>query len=108
MNEKHSFLELPVSAGVSLGVFEVFSGLSATHSFGYRNELETMEGFSSSQPSLRFGWHSGLGVNFGHVLVDVRYQQEFSNYGQDRYINGQELLLKNSPGRFLATAAFRI
>lgn len=108
MNEKRAFLELPVSAGVSLGIIEVFTGFSLTHDFGYKNELEHMPGYSTSLPALRAGWHSGIGVNFGHVLVDLRYQQEFGNYGQDRFINGQELLLKNAPGRLVATAGFRI
>ncbi len=108
MNEKRSFLELPISAGVSLGPIDVFSGFSVARDFGFRNELDQMEGYSTSRNALRAGWHSGIGVNFGHVLVDIRYQQEFRNYGQGQFINGQELLLKNSPGRFLMTAGFRI
>ncbi len=108
MNEKRSFLELPVSAGVSLGVIEVFSGFSVTHDFGFKNELEQIEGYSTTRNALRAGWHSGIGVHVGHVSMDVRYQQEFGNYGDGRYINGQELLLRNTPGRLLITAGFHI
>lgn len=107
-NEKRAFLEIPVSAGVSLGMIDVFSGLSVAHDFGFKNELETIEGYTSSLPAMRWGWHTGVGVNFGHILIDIRYQQEFGNYGEDRYINGQELLLKSAPARVIATAAYRI
>jgi len=108
MNARRSFFELPISAGVSLGMIEVFSGFSVAHDFGFKNELEQMEGYRTSTPALRAGWHSGIGVNFGHVLIDLRYQQEFRNYGEGQFIHGQELLLKNAPGRFLMTAGFRI
>ena len=108
MDEKRSYLELPLSLGVSLGMVEIFSGFNASYDLSRQNELENMEGFSSTIPAMHFGWHSGLGLNLGHVLLDVRYQQEFGNYGQGRYINGQELLLKNAPGRFIVTAGYRI
>ena len=108
MDEKRTFLELPVSLGVSLGVIEVFSGFNTSYDLNNTNELEHMEGFKSSIPAMHYGWHSGIGLNFGDILFDVRYQQEFGNYGQDRYVNGQELLLRNAPGRFLVTAGYRM
>jgi hypothetical protein len=108
MDEKRSFLELPVSAGVSIGFVDIFSGFSVARDFGFRNELESTEGYTTSRNALRAGWHSGIGVNFGQILFDIRYHQEFRNYGQGQFINGQELLLKNAPGRLLMTAAFRI
>lgn len=108
LDEKRSFIELPVSAGISLGMFEIFSGFSAAHDFNIRSELDQIVGYSADLPVLRFGWHTGAGVNLGRVLLDVRYLQEFRNYGQDRYIDGQELLLKNAPARVVLSAGFRI
>lgn len=108
LDERRSYFELPVSAGVTLGNFEIFSGFSAAHDFSIRSDLNQVNGYSEELPALRFGWHTGAGINIGQILLDVRYQQEFRNYGQDRFIDGQELLLRNTPARMVVTAGFRI
>ena len=105
--EKKSFLDIPLSAGVKLGVIEIFSGFSITKDLTMASELSTIDGFQMSMSQAHLGWHSGIGVNFGHVLMDIRYQQQFNNYGQGQFINQQELVLKNAPTRVLITAGFR-
>jgi hypothetical protein len=106
--EKQSYLELPVSIGASIGIVDVFSGLSATKKLSYHSELSVMPGFVEDMPTLSYGWHMGAGVNLGHILLDIRYSQQFGSYGQGRFINGQELLLKNAEGRLVVSAGLRI
>ncbi len=105
---RRDMLELPVSAGVKLGIVEIFSGFFLDADLHVKNDLAQMAGFVSSAPAVRAGWHSGIGVNLGNVLFDVRYQQEFSNYGQGYYFNGQELLLHNAPGRLIMTIGYTL
>jgi len=104
---KKSFIDMPVTVGAKLGLFEIFSGFIMSKDLTTENEMNRVDGYSESLPALRFGWHVGAGVALGPVLIDVRYQQEFSNYGTGQFINGQELRLFNLPDRFSATAAFR-
>jgi hypothetical protein len=106
--EKNSYLELPVTAGVKLGIIEVFSGFTAARDLSIRGETFDIDGYTKDVPALRFAWHSGIGVNLGHVLVDMRYQQQFGNYGKGRYLNGEELLLHNAPGRLVFSLGYRI
>jgi hypothetical protein len=108
LSEKRSYLDLPVSIGVSLGAIEVFSGFTLSYDLGYNSALKEVANFRSSIPSMHYGWHSGVGVNLGHILVDIRYAQQFGNYGEGHYINDKELLLKNSPGRIVASVGYRI
>jgi hypothetical protein len=106
--EKNSYLELPVTAGVKLGFVEIFSGFTAARDLSVRGETLAIDGYTKDVPALRFAWHSGVGVNFGHVLVDMRYQQQFGNYGKNRFLNGEELLLHNAPGRLVFSLGYRI
>jgi hypothetical protein len=105
--EKKSFLDIPLSAGVKLGVLEVFSGFNITKDLTMATELSTVEGYQTTMPQVHMGWHSGVGVNLGRVLFDIRYKQQFNNYGQGQFINNQELILRNAPGRVMVSAAFR-
>ena len=100
------YLELPVTAGVKLGIVEIFSGLYLDGRIHGQNDLTQIDGYRDDSAWLKGGWLSGIGVNLDPVLVDIRYQQLFTNYGKDQYLNGQELLLKNAPARMTVSAAF--
>ncbi len=108
VNEKRTYLDIPLSIGVSLGMVEVFSGFSMSCDLGYKSALEDVESYRTSIPSIHYGWHSGIGLNLGNVLLDVRYAQQFGNYGQGRYINDSEILLRNSPGHVVVSLGYRI
>ncbi len=97
MSESCKSIELPLSAGVSLGRIQIKSGLSVRYEFGQSSTLAQMPGFERKMQSTMFGWHSGIGINFGKVSAELNYHQDFGNYGQGIYVNDQELLLKNSP-----------
>jgi hypothetical protein len=100
MKETCKAIDFPLSAGVKLGVVEVRSGFSLRYEFAQSSTLSQMQGFKSKIDNTVFGWHSGLGLNFGRISAELRYHQDFANYGQGIFVNDQELLLKNAPARF--------
>lgn len=108
ITEQRTYLDVPVSAGVDLGLVDVFSGFYLSHTLHNNSGLDAINGYSENPSLFSAGWHTGLGVNLGWVTFDVRYQQAFSNYGAHRFVNGQELILRNAPGRVIAMVGFRI
>lgn len=107
-NERIQVIELPLSIGVTLGMVEIFSGFSGTRLVSQKTELLGIEGFSSSTGKYRLGWHSGIGLNFSHFLIDLRYAQSFYNYGQGISVNGLDLNLKNARARVTLNLAVRV
>ena len=99
-------VELPLTAGVKLGMFQVFSGFFMDANIQLKNDLSQVEGYTSKAPVLQPGWLSGVGINLGNVQFDVRYQQEFNNYGKGTYLNGEELLMHNAPGHMVMTLGY--
>lgn len=97
MEESCKSIEVPLSAGVKLGYFQIKSGFTARYEFGHASSLSEMGDLSREMQSTVFGWHSGIGINLGKVSAELQYQQDFANYGQGIFVNGQELLLRNSP-----------
>jgi hypothetical protein len=99
MEESCKSIDFPLSAGVYLGPVQITSGLSARYEFGQTSSLTQMAGLEREIQSTVFGWHGGVGVNVGKISAELSYHQDFGNYGQGIYVNGQELLLKNSPAQ---------
>jgi hypothetical protein len=106
--ERRSFLDVPVSAGVQLGIVDIFSGFTLTRQLTMKSQLHHISGYDSQLPVWSAGWHLGIGISAQHLTFDIRYQQTFENYGQNRYINGQELMLHNAPGRLVMLVGFRL
>lgn len=106
--EKRQFIDIPVSAGVKLGIVDIFSGFTFTRDLSMDSELYHVAGYEDNIPAWSAGWHSGIGVRVQQLTFDIRYQQTFANYGQNRYINGQELTLYNAPGRLVVVVGFRL
>ena len=99
MDESCKSIELPISLGVKIGHFEVTSGLSGRYEFGQKSSLTEMPNSRREVNELTFGFHGSVGLSFGKVFAQLRYQQEFMNYGQGIFVNDQELLLRNSPSQ---------
>ena len=108
MEESCKSIEVPLSAGVTLGRFEIISGFNARYEFGQSSSFSQIEGFNRKMQSAVFGWHSGVGITLGKVSAELRYQQDFANYGQGIFVNNQELLLRNAPShlRFIVGVWF--
>lgn len=101
------YLELPVSAGFKLGMFEISSGLSISKNLKVDNQFEDFAGYTTLPSRLTWGWHAGLGVNLQLVLLELRYQRDFTNYGDNQFINGHELTIPNQVDRLSAMIDFR-
>jgi len=99
MEESCKSIYLPLSAGVTLGLVEITSGFSMRYEFDQASTLSQMHHFSREIDNTVFGWHSGIGINLGRVSAELRYQQDFANYGQGIFVNDQELLLRNAPSQ---------
>lgn len=104
---KRDYVELPISAGVKLGRVEISSGFSVSKDLKVQNEFEEFNGYTASPSGTTLGWHAGLGLNFQLVILELRYHRDFSNYGDNQFINGQELSLHCPVDRFSAMATFR-
>lgn len=108
MQESCRTIEIPVTAGVTLGRFEVMSGFSARYEFDRNSNLSAMKGYTGNPQEITYGWHGGAGIHFGRISAEIRYLQDFANLGQGIHVNGNELLLRNAPSqvRFMVSLWF--
>jgi hypothetical protein len=104
--KKHT-LQVPLTAGVKFRWFEMYSGLDVFTSLKTKNDLTQLKGYSESASSWTMGWHAGVGINAGIILVQLRFQQQLCNYGTGLFIHDEELMLDNLPDRLMTSVALR-
>ncbi len=84
-------ITLPLSVGVQLGSFRVTSGVNANAVVHSTSTLTNLRNFKDSSSAMYLGWHAGLGYDIGSFGLEIRYSQDFGNYGQGYSIGDREL-----------------
>jgi hypothetical protein len=103
---EHSIIQFQGSIGAKLDFLEIFSGMGMGFLFNSKNEFDRIMLFRAELPKTSFSWHTGVGVQIGHVVLDICYQQTRQNYGTGIFFGEKELRLKNLPGGFIVSVAF--
>jgi hypothetical protein len=102
MNESKSMIQLPVNIGVGIGKMDITSGVTALKTISSHNELSHIEGFSSEDNLIRFGWQMGVHYAFmHHASAGVEYQGILDRVTDGMKVNGQALNLMNIPSHFV-------
>lgn len=107
MNESEDILMLPVNIGVSLGSFDVTSGLRAMKTLSKKSELTHLNGFSTEENSFRMGWQMGIRYGLHRTMVGVEFQGSLNRVGQGMNVNGHSLEVMNVPGNFVFSIQHR-
>jgi len=101
-NKSNHILTLPLSIGVKLGSFRVTSGVNANAIVHSTTTLTQLSNFKDGSRSMYLGWHAGLGYDIGKIGLEVRYSQDFGNYGQGYSIGEKELVFYGNRLRWTA------
>lgn len=106
MTERVWQLDNPLSIGINLGKFQIFSGFTV-HTTLSETKISGMPGMRSTLDTHRFAWHSGFGFNLENVLFEVRYVQDFNNYGSHLHYGDERMTFYNAPGYCVIMAGYR-
>ena len=66
-------LQFPLQIGVSLGNFDVTSGLMLMKTISTKNELSQLKGYTEDSNSLKWGWQMGVRYGFKRAMAGVEY-----------------------------------
>lgn len=108
MSEKDDILFLPVDIGVSLGNFEVTSGLRLNKTIKSSNELSHLSGFSNENPSMQLGWQMGVRYGFANVMAGIEFMGSLNRICQGMSVNQTSLEMQNVPGKLALTLQYKL
>jgi hypothetical protein len=99
--QKYSHLVLPLHAGAKFGAFKV----SAAPVFSYLvrewNDLGQDLNFQAIMNELTLGYQLGAGFHLGGLVLDFRYQGNFTKFGEGFNIAGQPIKFDNNPSQYI-------
>ncbi|MEM9835583.1 MAG: porin family protein [Bacteroidota bacterium] len=105
--EKYSFVDVPLLLGYKLGFLRVAAGPVAHLYFENGSDLTSREGWNTALDQFNIGYALGGAIDIGKITFDVRYDGNFSNFGQTFTLGGNEYAIDQAPKRWIATLGYR-
>lgn len=105
LTEKYQYLDIPVMAGIQLGPIKPQFGLVGHVFLDSASDLQ-IEDYQEDFNSLTLGWQGGLGLEFKKILVDVKYEGNFSRFGNHINVGDNEYAFSDRPSRVVVTLGY--
>ncbi len=99
-SEKYQYLDIPIIAGLKLGPLKPQIGLVGHVFLNSTSEFD-LESYQQDFQSLTLGWQGGLGLEIKKVFIDLKYEGNFTNFGDHINIGGQSYEFDTSPSRIV-------
>lgn len=103
--QKESFLNLdvPVLVGFKVGNFRVNGGPVGHLHLTSTSDLFQVSSYKSKFNSMKFGYQAGIGLDFGALNIDIRYEGNFDKYGDHITLGGKAYNFSANPTRLLVS-----
>jgi len=99
--EKYQHLDMPLMVGVSTGFLRLYGGPVGHYFLNSTSDLVDVKGYSERWKQFTWGWQAGLNVGIGRISGDVRYEGNFSKFGDHVNFFGQPYHFANTPARLI-------
>jgi hypothetical protein len=99
--ERYNFLDFPVLVGISTGPFRLSGGPVGHYYISNASELTDLKGYSAKFKQMEWGWVAGLTIGRGRISADIRYEGNFSKFGDHINFFGQPYHFSTNPSRIL-------
>ncbi len=101
VTEKYQNVDIPLLLGARLGPLHVQAGPVAHIFVNSSSGLFDFPSYEQRFEEATFGWVAGLGLDLWNLMLDVRYEGNFSKFGEHITFNGQQYAFSKSPSRIL-------
>lgn len=105
-SERFNNLDVPIMVGFKLGSFRINGGPVAHIHLNGDSDLSDLADYKSNFQSATWGYQAGIGLDFGKLGLDLRYEGNFNNYGSHITFGGNSYEFNKAPSRMTLAAAF--
>jgi hypothetical protein len=105
--ETYNRLDIPIMIGFQLfKTVRVNAGPIAHINIGSTSELTNTAGYDAKFNTATWGYQAGVGFDLGKLGIDLRYEGNFSNFGDHLSFGGKSYAFDTKPSRLVATLAY--
>ncbi len=107
LTEKYQYVDIPLMFGYKSGPIRLHAGPVGHFYLNSTSELlDNIDGYEQNFENITLGWQAGLGLDLWKFTVDLRYEGNFSKFGDHIVFFGKEYAFDQSPSRLLASIGF--
>jgi Outer membrane protein beta-barrel domain len=104
-SESFKNLDFPLLLGFKVSSLRLNAGPVGHYHLSSTSELGELKSYSEKYKSLTWGYQAGLGLDFGRLGIDIRYEGNFDKYGEHIMIGGKSFNFSKKPTRLLVSMA---
>lgn len=107
-NESYLNLDMPILLGFKTSIIRIFAGPVGHLHLNSTSELtDLVSNYKQQFDRLRWGYQAGIGFNLSSLELDLRYEGNFSQFGNHINIGGRTWESSTNPSRVIASLAYR-
>lgn len=104
LNEKYQYLDIPIMVGFKFFNTLRLQGGPVGHVYlNNASELVNIEGYEDKFEQFTYGYQAGVGLDFWKLVIDVKYEGNFNNFGNHINIDGRSYEFNQTPTRLVAS-----
>jgi hypothetical protein len=101
-------IDIPVLIMFNPSIFRLFAGPVGHYFLDSSSELKSIKGLKEEFKTLTYGYHAGVGIQIGSLGIDLRYEGNFTKFGNQITLEGQPFEFSTTPSRIIASLAFKL
>lgn len=107
-NESYLNLDMPILFGFKTSIVRIFAGPVGHLHLSSTSELkDVLNTYQQKFDAMKWGYQVGLGFNLSSLELDLRYEGNFSQYGNHINVGGRAWETSTNPSRVIASLAYR-
>ena len=106
--EKYQYFDVPLLFGVQFGAFRIHLGPEAHFFVDSISDLSDFDGYQEEFDTMTLGWLGGIGFDIWNLWLDIRYEGNFTKFGNHIAFYGNSYAFDQAPQRLLVSLGFRL
>ncbi len=106
LEEEFQYFDIPILLGYKLGPLRLNAGPEAHVFVNNASDLVRLDFYRENFDDFTFGWLAGAGVDFWKFMLDVRYEGNFSAFGDHIQLGDATVNFNDDPSRWTFSLGF--
>jgi len=102
-NETYQNIDIPIMLGFKVGPLRLQGGPVGHLHIDSSSELTDFQGYEEKFKTFTYGYQTGIGLDFWKFVIDLKYEGNFSDFGDHFTFFGNDYNFDQRPGRIVAS-----
>ncbi len=104
--EKFQYLDIPLLFGFKFGPLRLMAGPEGRVFINSASDLFEFSDYDQKFKDLTISWLAGAGLDIWNLMLDVRYEGNFNNFGDHIRFGNQKFDFSDTPSRWTFSVGF--